>query len=311
MKLYKYIIILLLTVGVQRTHAQVNFDDSTVSIITWWPDTDTAYYTKWHSVVQVLGNDTIRKVENEYLIRLVILDRNDISYHIEWTYFLLNDSLRNDTLVYFYDHLFSLDYTIDSLGIFKEANMMDMNMKSMYLDQKLAHRKLVSNEEKLKWGDVFTNTTYMMNTLFEDISEYHRYFGYRYKMDSVYTFEFESVIENQYITQIGSIDQMRIYEADTSGIYYIFSEEKYSDKDLQTHIASVLRRAKANIKDRAVYLSMFDKPVLQKRRDMIYNDAGWLLQGIIVKELQNELYKSIYTTAYKIFSPEEEDDGGL
>lgn len=78
-------VILLLIVG-SSAFAQINMEDSTVQVITYWDKGEQQNYTISTEKIKIQGTDTISREFVSYDVEITVLDETEDSYAIQWLY---------------------------------------------------------------------------------------------------------------------------------------------------------------------------------------------------------------------------------
>ncbi|WP_126971847.1 hypothetical protein [Gynurincola endophyticus] len=283
MKLKIIFLVLLGSFLKEKVSAQISVPDSMINVVPAWSLNDTVYYSKELNFWQIMGKDTIANRSESYLIRVVFLGQTDSSYEVEWSYFLVMDSLKNDSLEYYYEPLYTLNYYMDSLGVFVDADVMDLNLKQMILMQATQRINGNTSVDFLKNGDNYSNTNSVRNTMFEDIMEYHRYFGYMYTANDTIVCDMYDIQPTKNILK--GFDRFWVSKMDTTHFYSIVSEEKIFQSYLKKAYDEELNNSNYTLKERAQLSKLMSNLNGVIKREWIFHETGWLISGFYRKEV--------------------------
>lgn len=170
--------------------AQINMEDSTVQVITYWDNAEKQSYSISHEKVQLNGNDTLSKELRTYDVEISVLSQTEESYTVQWLYKNEKSTSKNpDTqkLVALSQNL-KVIFTTDELGVFVEIKNHE-ELKSQIQKQINVLKKQEKNNavllEAIAQIESVFSTKETLAASFKDIQLFHTFHGMMYKLGEI------------------------------------------------------------------------------------------------------------------------------
>jgi hypothetical protein len=166
--------------------SQINMNDSTVQVISFWDRMEKQSYTVLQEKTKLKGADTTSKEIIRYEVDITVIDSTAKSYTVEWLYknFDVNtDNKFTQRLVALSENLKVIIKT-DELGAFQEV----VNWKEVrgYIEKSLEVLKKdfkdvpKINEITAQVGSMFSTKESIESAAIGEIQQYHSFHGARY-----------------------------------------------------------------------------------------------------------------------------------
>lgn len=197
----KYLTLLFLLIcSFWTAKAQINIEDSSVQVISYWDMGDRIRYNVIHESIKLSNGDTISKSEYSYDVIVSVIDSSDKHYTITWDYenFQLDD-LDQSTNKWINKMLNKLTviYKTDELGIVEDVeNIEEIQKNSKKIIKKLT-KKLTKGNKELRvylksMEESLTTKEGIITSGIKDIQQFHYFHGVMMEMGETYTHPYQS-----------------------------------------------------------------------------------------------------------------------
>lgn len=179
----------------QNAFSQINAEDSTVQVISYWEKGDIENYALTVKNIKLNGADTVSNEKIVYQIEIKVLDQTDSNYTIQWLYKEVQTDSKKPSLLHFLNSMANkrVIFKTDELGVFKELinwqELMDFNKKAsqIFLDNKI---QLEEEDFLLKQIVQINNSRESIEAMtIKEIQQFHSFHGAKFKLQEEYSSE--------------------------------------------------------------------------------------------------------------------------
>ncbi|MBK8855961.1 MAG: hypothetical protein IPN10_18105 [Saprospiraceae bacterium] len=173
-------------------YGQINMEDSTAQVVSYWEKGEKQNYTATFDMYKVEGKDTISKEKLTYDVEITVLEADEKSYTVEWNY----KNAKTDSKLPVVKNLLLLTngkkvvIKTDELGMFKEV-INWKEVKGFIQNIILKAKKEYTNDdpEKDKFFQqieaMYTTKEAIESSSIKDIIQFHNFHGAKYKLGEV------------------------------------------------------------------------------------------------------------------------------
>ena len=171
--------------------SQINIEDSTVQVISYWNKLDKQTYKISEEAYKVTdAKDTVKREFSTYFVDVEVVDSTKDSYTVKWQYRDLNIVSSTNP---FAEKLFSISsstpiiFTVSEMGAFKEVvnwkelrDIIKKGIKMLSTD----YKDTVPNFDKLieQIGAMYSTKEAIESTCIQDIQQFYTFHGGKYKL---------------------------------------------------------------------------------------------------------------------------------
>jgi hypothetical protein len=224
------------------SYGQINMEDSSVQVITYWDKGDVTSYTiTWHKA-NLVGEDTTSLETTTYDVDITVLKSTDKSYIVQWHYKNMSTNNDNPTVQQLMNMTKNMKviYKTNELGIFLEVvNWKDIKQYIQKSIQTLG-KDMASNPEFNKalrqMQATYSTKEAIESVAIKDIQQFHTFHGAKYRLGEVV--EGQLQLPNIYGT--GSIDAdfvAYLDEINEEDNNYIMRASQEANKEQLSHAA--------------------------------------------------------------------------
>lgn len=285
---------LLFLITCVYSYGQINLEDSTVQIISYWDKGEVQNYkiinkkTKYNNDVIITSDSTINYVE------VTVLDSTQNSYTVQWLY--RDYKVSNDEISQMLSNLpgnTKIIYKTNELGVFQEVvNWQEirdeMNQSIEVLIKRMKEDNKMDNEsvEKVikQMTATFSTKEAIESIVITDIQQFHSFHGAIYPVGE--TLEYETQLPNIFGNEPFSANlYVTLEEIYPDNNTYLISSETITSKE-QLLAATIEYLVKtAELMGQQLDTAMFENMELENEA-VIYSEiheTGWIIYSILTK----------------------------
>ncbi|NMM47605.1 hypothetical protein [Marinigracilibium pacificum] len=182
----------LLISCLSTSFAQINSQDSSVQVISYWDLNETYSYAVSEEKFKIIDTDTTNRSFLTYNVDITVVDSTEKSYTIEWKYSNYSSSNENefiDKLNEVYEGMV-IRFTTDELGIFKE--IINYNEVKKSVQKTTAFLKEEWKDKEMfqpmieEVENMFMSKEAFENGIIKDIQQYHLFHGIVLEKEETY-----------------------------------------------------------------------------------------------------------------------------
>jgi len=293
MKIISLLTAALLSVLVCK--AQINMDDSTISVIGYWDKNETQSYSFLQEKYKVKDSDTTSKETIRFDVDVLIKDSTSKSYTIVWTYKNVNTQTENE-LTNKFINLFnnmSVIFKTDEMGSFQEV----VNWKEIRtqindaLELLRKEYKDISKIEEItrQISSKFNTKEAIESLAIKEILQTYTFHGGKYKLNEVLTGKekMANLYGGEPFDSNFEIEFSTIDTSNSSGVIsYTLDVDKKQLTDATFEYLNQIARTTGTPeikREEFPELSVYDRTVSN-----IHGPTGWVLYSLYIREVVSE-----------------------
>ncbi len=284
---------LLLMVVATSAFGQINLDDSSAQVITYWSLGEKQSYFISQQKIKLNGTDTTENVLVTYYVDILVLDSTANSFLVEWNYRNFSSNASNELFnkLSFLSEGLKIQVELDEVGIFQGVKNWEEVGTKMKQSLKLLQKEFEKNEEFAtlinQFEAKFSSKEAIENALIQDIQQFHTFHGGKYILGEVLEFEVQTPnlfnLEKPLDSKLTlSLDEMNADENN----YLIRSSQEVDSKQLTDATFEYLKSMSKNMK--GVKIKKEDLGELHNITNTasLIHDSGWVVYSILTKTVE-------------------------
>lgn len=266
------------------TLSQINKEDSSVQIISYWKTGENQVYSVKDKKVQIKGNDTTIKRDNHYTVEMTVLSMTDKSYTIQWEYKTGDSYNKSNDFDVFAGLVkaYKVIYKTNEIGEFSEI----VNWKEI---RDIFNSIIKTAMKEVKDNKDLANIMKQVSAMYsskeaieayaiKDIQQFHSLFGVALKLNEKVETESEIVfpLNNMPIKNETEVCLTEILEDD----YSVYFKQRMDPDQLKEYTFQFMEKLMKNVKNaKPVDRSIFNELKNEIHNQSKFHDSGWLISS--------------------------------
>ncbi len=284
---------LLLMVCTTTAFGQINLEDSSAQVVTYWSLGEKQSYFISQQKIKLEGPDTTENVLVTYNVDLTVLDSTANSFLVEWQYRNFSSNASNEFFnkLTFLNEGLKIQVELDEVGIFQGVKNWQEVGSKMKKSFEILRKEFEKNEDIAilmnQFEAKFSSKEGIENAAIQDIQQFHTFHGGKYNLGEVLEFQVQTPNLYNIKKPFDSKLTLSLEEINTEeNNYLIRSTQEVDSKQLTDVTFEYLKSLSKSMKGPKIKKEDLGELQNITNTASLIHDSGWVVYSVLTKTVE-------------------------